>query len=114
MENLWLPYFQHQNGMPPLRVKDAHGCKLILEDGRELIDGISNWWTACHGHKHPHLVKAVQDQTAKLPHVMLAGLVHEGAITLSGRLAKLTNLPKIFFSDSGSTAVEVALKMAVQ
>ena len=114
MENLWLPYFQHKNGAAPLRVKDAHECKLVLEDGREVIDGISNWWTACHGHKHPHLVKAVQDQAQKLPHVMMAGLSYEGAVTLAARLAKLTGLPKIFFSDSGSTAIEVALKMAVQ
>ena len=114
MENLWLPYFQHQNGAAPLKVKDANGCKLTLEDGREVIDGISNWWTACHGHKHPALIKAVQEQAQKLPHVMLAGLCHEGAVTLAARLAKLTGLPKVFFSDSGSTAVEVALKMAVQ
>lgn len=114
MNNLWLPYFQHKNGAAPLPVKDAHGCKLVLEDGREVIDGISNWWTACHGHKHPHLIKAVQDQASTLPHVMMAGLQHEGAVKLAARLARLTSLPKIFFSDSGSTAVEVALKMAVQ
>ena len=114
LENLWLPYFQHQNGSAPLKVADAKGCKLVLDDGTELIDGISNWWTACHGHKHPALVKAVQEQAANLPHVMMGGFVHEGAIKLSQRLAKLTNLPKIFFADSGSIAVEIALKMAVQ
>ncbi len=113
-DNLWLPYFQHKNGSPPLKVKDAYDCRLVLEDGTVLIDGISNWWTACHGHKHSHLVKAVQAQAKKLPHIMMAGLQHEGAVTLAARLAKLTNLPKVFFSDSGSTAVEVALKMAVQ
>ena len=97
MENLWLPYFQHKNGAAPLQVQNAEGCHLILVDGTKVIDGISNWWTACHGHKHPHLVKAVQEQAAKLPHVMMAGLAHEGAATLAARLAKLTNLPKIFF-----------------
>lgn len=114
MENLWLPYFQHKTGADPLLVKDAAGCKLVLKNGKKVIDGVSNWWTACHGHKHPHLVKAVQEQAKKLPHVMMAGLMHEGAVTLAQRLARLTGLPKIFFSDSGSTAVEVALKMAVQ
>ncbi len=113
-EHIWLPYTQHGLNPEPLHVVDAEGCKLRLADGRELIDGISNWWTACHGHKHPHLVKAVQDQAAKLPHVMFGGLVHEQAIKLAERLAKLTSLPRVFFSDSGSTAVEVALKMAVQ
>jgi len=93
---------------------DAQGCLLKTTDGRELIDGVSNWWTACHGHKHPHLVKAVQQQAAKLPHVMLGGLVHEGAMKLSSRLAAFTRLPHVFFSDSGSTAVEVAMKMAAQ
>lgn len=112
MNNLWLPYSLHKN--EPLQVVSADGCRLKLADGREIIDGIASWWTVAHGYNHPHLVKAVKDQTEKLHHVMLGGFVHEPALTLSARLAKLTNLPKIFFSDSGSTAVEVALKMAAQ
>lgn len=114
IENIWLPYTQHQLAPNPPKIVDASGCKLILEDGNELIDGVSNWWTACHGHKHPHLVEEVKKQIDTLPHAMFGGLVHDPAIKLSERLAKLTKLPKVFFSDSGSTAVEVALKMAVQ
>jgi len=112
MKNLWLPYSTHKSAPP--EVVSANGCTLTLADGREIIDGVSSWWTVCHGYNHPHLVQAVQAQTAKLHHVMLGGFVHEPALTLSKRLAKLTNLPHIFFSDSGSTSVEVALKMAAQ
>lgn len=112
--HLWLPYTQHKTAAPPLQVVDANGCKIILSDGRKLLDGVSNWWTACHGHKHPHLLTALHAQAEHLPHVMFAGLVHEQAQTLSQRLAKLTQLPRVFFSDSGSVAVEIAMKMAVQ
>ncbi|PIR34743.1 MAG: adenosylmethionine--8-amino-7-oxononanoate transaminase [Alphaproteobacteria bacterium CG11_big_fil_rev_8_21_14_0_20_44_7] len=114
LDHIWLPYTQHAFGAEPLPVVDAEGCRIKLADGRELIDGISSWWSACHGYKHPHLVKAIQKQAEDLSHVMFAGLVHEPALKLAERLAKLTKLPRIFFSDSGSTAIEVAMKMAVQ
>ena len=92
------------------------GVRLRLADGRELIDGISSWWTACHGYKHPHIRAAVEAQLATLPHVMFAGLVHEPAARLAQRLAALLpgDLERVFFTESGSVAVEVALKMAIQ
>jgi adenosylmethionine-8-amino-7-oxononanoate aminotransferase len=114
MSNLWLPYTAHGLAPEPLEVQSAEGCTITLKNSQKLIDGIANWWTACHGHRHPHLVKAVQDQAAILPHIMMGGLAHEPAQKLASRLASITQLPRIFFSDSGSTAVEVALKMAVQ
>ncbi len=100
----------------PLPVVAASGARLTLADGAELIDGISSWWTACHGHAHPHLVEAIQRQAATLPHVMFAGLAHEPAYTLAARLAKLLpgDLDRVFFSESGSVSVEIALKMALQ
>src|SRR5262249_48248567 len=90
--------------------------RLQLADGRELIDGVSSWWTACHGYAQPHILKAVNEQLAKMPHVMFGGLAHEPAYRLASRLASLLpgDLNHVFFSESGSVAVEVALKMAVQ
>lgn len=113
-DHIWLPYAQMQTAPAPLSVARTEGCRIILEDGRELIDGISSWWSACHGYNHPHIVAAMQAQLEKMPHVMFAGLTHEPALTLAARLAKMTTLPRVFFSDSGSVAVEVALKMALQ
>src|SRR6185436_5595653 len=83
---------------------------------REVIDGIASWWTACHGYNHPHIRQAVERQLATMPHVMFGGLVHEQALTLARRLAALLpgDLDRVFFSDSGSVAVEIAMKMAVQ
>jgi adenosylmethionine-8-amino-7-oxononanoate aminotransferase len=104
----------------PLPVVAASGVRIELADGRSLIDGIASWWTACHGYKHPHIQAAVAAQLEKLPHVMFAGLAHEPAYTLAARLAKLLpgnnerQLSHVFFSESGSVAVEIALKMAVQ
>lgn len=114
LDHIWLPYTQHSLAPQLLPVVDAYGATLKLADGRELIDGISSWWTVCHGYKHPHLVKAIKAQVEKLSHVMFAGLAHEEPYRLAERLAKLTGMPRVFFSDSGSTAVEVALKMAAQ
>src|SRR4029077_2928200 len=101
---------------PPLRVARTHGCRIVLDDGRELIDGIASWWTACHGYNHPHIRAAVERQLALMPHVMFGGLVHEPALTLARRLAALlpVGLKRVFFSESGSVAVEIAMKMAVQ
>jgi adenosylmethionine-8-amino-7-oxononanoate aminotransferase len=116
-EHLWLPYAQMKTAPLPLAVKATRGSRIVLADGRELIDGIASWWTACHGYNHPHIRAAVERQLASMPHVMFGGLVHEQALTLARRLAGLLgpgNFDRVFFSESGSVAVEVALKMAMQ
>ena len=116
LRHIWLPYAQMKTARPPLPVARTHGCRIVLADGRELIDGIASWWTACHGYNHPHIRAAVEWQLARMPHVMFGGLTHEPALTLARRLAALmpAGLDRVFFSDSGSVAVEVAMKMAVQ
>ncbi len=114
--HIWLPYAQMQTAPTPLAVVGANGVRLKLADGRELIDGVASWWTVAHGYGHPHIREAVARQLEKLPHVMLGGLAHEQAFTLAKRLATFLpgDLNRVFFSDSGSVAVEVALKMAIQ
>jgi adenosylmethionine-8-amino-7-oxononanoate aminotransferase len=114
--HIWRPYAQMKTEPDPLPVVAAHGSRLVLADGRELIDGVGSWWTACHGYGHPHLQAALQRQLEVMPHVMFGGLVHEPALTLARRLVDLLGAPfeRVFFSDSGSVAVEVAMKMAVQ
>ncbi len=114
--HIWLPYTQMQTAPLPLPVISANGVRLTLADGRELIDGIASWWCVCHGYQHPYLIKQISNQLDALSHVMFAGLAHEPAYTLARRLVSITpkGLNRVFFSDSGSTAVEVALKMAVQ
>src|SRR5437763_651246 len=116
LAHIWLPYAQMKTMRPPLAVARTEGCRIVLADGRELIDGIASWWTACHGYNHGHIANAVERQLATMPHVMFGGLVHEQALTLARRLAALLpgDLDRVFFSDSGSVAVEVAMKMAVQ
>ena len=117
LDHIWLPYAQMKTANLPLAVAATHGSRIILADGRELIDGIASWWTACHGYNHSHIRAAVERQLVRMPHVMFGGLVHEPALTLARRLAALLapiGLDRVFFSDSGSVAVEVALKMAVQ
>jgi len=116
LEHIWLPYAQMKTVPPPLAVVRTQGTRITLADGRELIDGIASWWTACHGYNHPHIRQAVEAQLASMPHVMFGGLVHEQAFVLAGRLAKLLpgDLTRVYFSDSGSVAVEVAMKMATQ
>lgn len=116
LAHIWLPYTQMETARPPLPVTRTHGCRIVLADSRELIDGVASWWTACHGYNHPHIRTAVEGQLAAMPHVMFGGLVHEQALTLARRLAALmpADLDRVFFSDSGSVAVEVAMKMAVQ
>ena len=116
LDHLWLPYAQMRTAPAPLPVVRTDGCKIHLADGRILIDGIASWWTACHGYNHPHIRGAVTRQLETLPHVMMAGLVHEPAVRLAQRLAALLpgDLDHVFFSDSGSVAVEIALKTAVQ
>ena len=100
----------------PIEVASTDGVRLKLADGQELIDGIASWWTACHGYNHPHVIDAVLKQVKSMPHVMLGGIVHDQAVRLSRRLARLTlgDDAMCFFSESGSVAVEVALKIAVQ
>jgi adenosylmethionine-8-amino-7-oxononanoate aminotransferase len=116
LQHLWLPYTQMKTAPAPLPVVASSGVRLRLADGRELIDGISSWWTACHGYNHPHIRAAVKAQLARLPHVMFAGLVHEPAARLAARLTALLpgDLERVFFTESGSVSVEVALKMALQ
>lgn len=114
--HIWLPYTQMKTAATSLPAVGTHGSRIVLGDGRELIDGIASWWTACHGYNHPHIRDAVVRQLAVMPHVMLGGLVHEQALTLARRLvdALPDGFGRVFFSDSGSVAVEVAMKMAVQ
>jgi len=116
LEHIWLPYAQMKTVSPPLPVVRTHGARIVLADGRELTDGIASWWTACHGYNHPHIRQAVEAQIAQLPHVMFGGLAHEQPLRLAKRLTALLpgDLTRVFFSESGSVAVEVALKMATQ
>lgn len=116
LRHVWLPYTQMATAPAPLPVVSAAGPRLTLADGRELVDGISSWWTTAHGYRHPHIEAAVTEQLHKLPHVMLGGLAHEQAYVLAARLAaKLPgSLNRVFFSESGSVSVEIAMKMAVQ
>jgi len=115
-DHLWLPYSQMKITLPPLRAASTQGSRITLDDGRVLIDGIASWWTACHGYNHPVIAAAVTRQLARMPHVMFGGLVHEPAQRLATRLAALLpgDLERVFFSDSGSVSVEVAIKMAMQ
>ncbi|MFT6106330.1 MAG: adenosylmethionine-8-amino-7-oxononanoate aminotransferase [Rickettsiales bacterium] len=116
MENIWLPYTQMKIAPEQLEVESADGVRIKLKDGKELIDAISSWWCVAHGYNHPKIVKAITSQAKKLPHIMMAGLANEETCKLAYNLAQITpnGLNKVFFSDSGSTAVEVAMKMAVQ
>ncbi len=116
LPHIWLPYAQMKGAPDPLPVVATRGSRIVLADGRELIDGVASWWTACHGYNHPHIAAAVRRQLDIMPHVMFGGLVHESALTLARRLAGLmpAGLDRVFFSDSGSVAIEVALKMATQ
>ncbi|MGC6512544.1 MAG: adenosylmethionine--8-amino-7-oxononanoate transaminase [Parvibaculales bacterium] len=115
-DHLWPPYTQMQTTPLGLPVASAEGVRIKLTDGRELVDGVSSWWSTCHGYRHPHIEAAVMDQLQKLPHVMLGGFQHEPASRLAKKLADLCpgHLNHVFFSDSGSVAVEVGMKMAVQ
>ena len=87
LPHVWLPYAQMKTVSSPLPVARTEGARIFLADGRELIDGIASWWTACHGYNHPHIRQAIETQLASMPHVMFGGLVHEQALRLAGRLA---------------------------
>jgi adenosylmethionine-8-amino-7-oxononanoate aminotransferase len=114
--HVWRPYCQMKTAPQPLAVARTEGVRLYLEDGRELIDGIASWWTACHGYNHPHIRAAVTRQLETMPHVMFGGLAHEPAYRLASRLAAMLpgDLNHAFFAESGSVAVEIAMKMALQ
>jgi len=116
LSHLWLPYSQMQTAPVPQTVTRTEGVHIHLADGRSLVDGTSSWWTACHGYNHPHIAAAVAAQLETVPHVMLGGLVHQPVQDLSRRLAQLLpgDLDYVFFSESGSVSVEIAMKMAVQ
>lgn len=113
---LWRPYCQEQTTPAPLTASATAGSRIALADGRTLIDGISSWWTACHGYNHPAIRAAVAEQLEAMPHVMLGGLVHEQATVLADRLADALpgDLEHVFLSESGSVAVEIGLKIARQ
>ena len=114
--SLWMPYCQMKTAAPPIEVVETEGVTLHLADDRQLIDGVSSWWTACHGYRHPQIVSAMIQQAEKMPHVMLGGIVHEQALRLADRLARMLSGEgnRVFLCDSGSVAAEVAMKMAVQ
>src|ERR1051325_4427977 len=115
LEYVWVPYAQMKTMRPPLAVARTRGCRIVLADGRELIDGVASWWTACHGYNHPHIRAAVERQLADMPHVMLGGLVHEPALTLARRLAALMpgDLDRGVFFEFGSVAGGVAVKTGI-
>lgn len=115
-EYVWHPYSAINSENPVFEVESASGVRLRLADGRELIDGMSSWWCAIHGYNHPKLNEAVKAQLDKMSHVMFGGLTHQPAVDLAEKLVNMTpvSLQNVFFSDSGSVAVEVAMKMAIQ
>ena len=115
-QHIWHPYTSMKQHFPVVGITSAQGCELIAEDGKRLVDGTSSWWACVHGYNHPELIGAIEKQLHRLPHVMFGGITHKPAIELAKRLVNMTcpELTKVFFADSGSIAVEVALKMSLQ
>lgn len=116
LQHLWLPYSQMKTAPFPAYAVATENCTITLEDGRKLTDGIASWWTSCHGYNHPHIQQAIIQQAKQMPHIMFGGLIHNQAEKLAKRLAELfpPSLNRVFLSDSGSTAMEVAVKIAFQ
>jgi len=114
--HIWHPYTSMTDPIPAFAVESAAGVRIRLQGGRELIDGMASWWCAIHGYNHPQLNRAVEEQLGKMAHVMFGGLTHEPAVQLAQALIDMTPSPlqNVFFADSGSVAVEVAIKMALQ
>lgn len=114
--HIWHPYSAMDSDLPVYEIESADGVRLKLKDGRELIDGMSSWWCMIHGYNHPQMNAALEQQIKKMSHVMFGGLTHQPAIELTKQLINITPAPleKVFYSDSGSVAVEVAMKMAIQ
>ena len=115
-EHLWHPYASTLDPVPVFEAAETCGTEIVLTDGRRLLDGISSWWCAAYGHRHPRLVAALERQAEKMPHVMFGGLTHEPAVRLGQAILEMlpAGFHSIFYADSGSVAVEVAMKMAVQ
>ena len=109
---VWLPYTQMQNHLPQLEVESALGSEITLKDGRVLVDGVASWWSAAHGYSHPDIISKIKEQLDNVPHLMLAGFKVDATYELADRLCKMTDLHSCFFVDSGSVAVEVAMKIA--
>lgn len=114
--HIWHPYAKLPNSIAAIGVKKTQGSIITLADGREVVDGMSSWWAALHGYNHPKIQQAMHEQIDTMPHIMFGGLTHEPAIELAKRLVELSpsGLDKVFFVDSGSVAMEVAIKMAMQ
>jgi adenosylmethionine-8-amino-7-oxononanoate aminotransferase len=115
-ETIWRPYTQEKTAANPIKIKKAKGCYYIDEEGNRIFDGISSWWVNIHGHSHPYLAKKLSEQMELVQQIIFAGHTHEQGETLAQRIVELLDnqYPKVFFSDNGSTAVEVGLKMALQ